>query len=128
MRVACCRREDLGCQGEAEPVGDPLAAGAGQQAGALQADAGVIVAGMRSEKYFRVSDAPAPAPVRVAVLRLCSSSTMTRLARVSRATPQTERVKNPTDEASQRAVFIDKERTSLSQDNCGSGSVDTGFI
>src|SRR6266508_1012109 len=42
---------------------------------------------MRSEKYFRVSDASAPA--RVAVLRLCSSSTATRVTRASRLTPQT---------------------------------------
>ena len=42
---------------------------------------------MRSEKYLRVSDASPPA--RVAVLRLWSSSTATRVTRASRLTPQT---------------------------------------
>ena len=42
---------------------------------------------MRSEKYFRVSDASAPA--RVVVLRLCSSSIATRVTWASRLTPQT---------------------------------------
>jgi hypothetical protein len=44
------------------------------------------VAGMRSEKYFSVSEASAPA--RVAMLRLWISSTQTTLVRVSAHTPQ----------------------------------------
>jgi hypothetical protein len=45
------------------------------------------VAGMRSEKYFRVSDASAPG--RVAMLRLWISSTQMAAVLVSVQTPQT---------------------------------------
>ena len=45
------------------------------------------MAGIRSEKYLRVSEASAPA--RVAMLRLWISSTQTTLVRVSVQTPQT---------------------------------------
>ncbi len=46
--------------------------------------------GSLSEKYFRVSEASAPA--RVVMSRLCSSSTMIMLTRVSRQMPQTDSI------------------------------------
>ncbi len=56
----------------------------------------------------------ASAPVRVAVLRLCSSSTMTRLTRVSRATPQTD---------SMTAVMLDLAETGRPRNRANSTAI-----
>ncbi len=73
---------------EGEPAGDLVAAGPASRAPrSSPIPEYTKVDGSLSEKYFRVSDASAPA--RVVMSRLCSSSTMIMLTRVSRQMPQT---------------------------------------
>jgi hypothetical protein len=70
------------------------------------------VAGMRSEKYFRVSEASAPA--RVAMLRSWISSTQTTLVQVSVQTPQT---------ASMMSVMLDRRVSGRPRNRANSAAI-----